>query len=123
MPINSSNNVVGSPPYTATISGLFSADSTDKVNVDDTGVELLASLSNLPDNIVAVFIQNIGDTNNVGVFVGESDTGFTDGTQIAPGNGITIEPLGSNIYLKCGTGLDTDIVCIVQYSTVSFPPA
>ena len=120
MPINSINNIVGQPGTTSTISALFAGDTTDVLNVDDTGLELLSSISNLPNNIISVFIQNQG-AENVGVFVGASDAGFTNGVILAENNGITIEPLGNNVYLKTAANT-TDIVCIVQFSLVSIPP-
>lgn len=118
--INALGNIIGAPPFTKTLSGLFDSNTTDLLEIDDTGLELLAQLSNMPDYVVAIFIQNVG-SENVGVFVGADDTGFINGTILQANAGITVEPLGNNVYLKTAANT-TNIVCIIQYSTVPFPP-
>jgi hypothetical protein len=121
MPINSANNLIGQAPYTRTLSALFDAITpTDVLTVDDTGLELLSQIINLPNGIVTLFIQNTS-AETVGVFVGESDTGFDSGVLVAENNGITIEPLGNNVYLKTAANT-ADVVVIIQYSIVAFPP-
>jgi len=121
MSINSANNLIGQAPYTRTVSALFDITTpTDILTVDDTGLELLSQIINLPDGIVTLFIQNTS-AETVGVFVGADDTGFDSGVLIGENNGITIEPLGNNVYLKTAANT-ADIVCIIQYSIVAFPP-
>lgn len=120
MPINNAGNLIGSAPYTSTLSALFGDGTTDSLNVDDNSVELLSSIVNLPENVVSVFIQN-QSAENLQVFVGPSDTGFVAGTTVLENDGITIEPLGNNVYLK-STVTGTTIVAIIQYSRISFPP-
>lgn len=121
MPINNNGNLIGSAPYTATLNALFSSNTTDGLSVADTILNLTALISNMPDNVVSIFIQNQG-AENLQVFIGASSTGFDNGVTVLENDGLTIEPLGNNVYLK-STATGTTIVAIVQYSTVSFPPA
>lgn len=118
--INNAGNLIGSAPYTKTLSALFASDSTDALAVDDTGLELLALISNLPNNIVSVFIQN-QSAEALQLFMGETDTAFTNGVTIGENEGLTIEPAGNNVYLR-STATGTTIVAIMQYSTIATPP-
>lgn len=119
--ISSSNNPIGSPGITATVSGLFDSDSTDVLSVGSS-TNLLDELSNKPNNITSIFVQNIGTSENLYIFVGPDDTGFVNGTVVEPGNGISVQPLGNQVYVKASLETPTDVVCMIQYSTVAFPP-
>lgn len=118
--ITGTGNIIGSPAYTKTKSALFASNTTDVLAVDDTIVELLSLISNLPDNVVSIFVQN-ASTENLQLFIESTSTGFVNGATIQSLDGVTVEPLGNNVYLK-STATGTNVVAIIQYSVVAFPP-
>jgi hypothetical protein len=114
--------MIGSPAYTTTRSVTWGSPLTDTLDITDVSQNVLDVSPNAYSNVLSIFIRNSGDTNNLLLFVGADETGFDDGTAIEPGQSITIDPVGANVYAKCGDALTTTITAIVQESTIPFPP-